>query len=127
VGARSHRVIVLAGGRGDPGAIRSAVDALAADGRLEMPTQGHLDPVVIARWARANKNRRAVLRVAEIHPGQIDAVQARVKLDRRSPGIVDTKVHFLQPGLGLITIPTLEYAQVVEQRFSMPMHCSGAL
>src|SRR6266699_2426203 len=92
-----------------------------------MPTQGQLDPVVVAGRAGANKNRRAVLRVTEIHPGQIDAVQARVELARRPGGVVNAKVHLLQPGLGLITIPTLEYASVIEQGSSMPMHRSGAL
>src|SRR5215470_7380733 len=110
VGIRSHRVVVLTRGRGDPGAIRIAIYASTADGRFQMPTQGQLDPVVVARRAGANMNRRAVLRVTEIHPGQIDAVQARVDLARRSRRVVDAKVHLLQPGLGLIAILTVEYA-----------------
>src|SRR6266403_4105028 len=121
-GVRSHHVIVVAGRRGDPGQSRIAVDPIATDGRVQTPAERQLNPIVVARWARPHQDRGAVLRVTEIHAGQINAVQSHIEPAFRPGRTVDAKVHFPQPSLGLVTVPTVEHGKVVEERLSAPMH-----
>src|SRR6266446_2908762 len=121
-GVRSNHVIVVAGRRGDPRAIRIAVDPIATNGRLQMPAERQLNPIVVARWACPHQDRGAVLRVTEVHAGQINAIQPHIEPAFRLGRIVDAKVHFPQPRLGLVTVPTVEHGKVVEERLSAQMH-----